>query len=203
MQPLLKRVRREKIVSDADAERLLAEYERFLELKKAERDWNATLLSPSPLVDSVWHLHVLDTARYGLYCRKMCGRVIHHDPDGADKAVDREARYRRTLAAYERRYGAAAPDKFWPESLANVPANRKRIVTIRMLSGRDYELRADDRDSVQALKQSLASVSGYAVEQLRIIHAGRQLADKSFLGQYFEHCPGDVTVYCVLSMSGC
>jgi len=71
---------------------LKVEYAKFLALKKTEEDYDATLLSPSPLVDAVWHAHILDTRSYrnanellhGDYFFDDNFYFIHHDPSGAD-----------------------------------------------------------------------------------------------------------------------
>ena len=104
-------------VSAEYAQVLVGEYLDFLELKAAVHDWAPSLydnhgcmLSPPPIIDEVWHLHVLDTQRYAPDCTKLFGQMIHHDPDGArvDRRNDRiwkRARIERTVAAYKSRFG--------------------------------------------------------------------------------------------------
>lgn len=69
-------------------------------------------LRPSLDVDEVWHLHILDTMRYGSDCNRLFGRFIHHVPSYAsgetcsdaprlatcDKARDSEATCDKALA---------------------------------------------------------------------------------------------------------
>lgn len=38
---------------------------------------------PSADVDELWHLHILDTQRYGSDCNRLFGRFIHHAPSEA------------------------------------------------------------------------------------------------------------------------
>lgn len=39
--------------------------------------------SPSPVIDQVWHLHLLYTKNYWEdFCEKTLGRKIHHHPSG-------------------------------------------------------------------------------------------------------------------------
>ena len=104
-------------VSAEYAQVLVGEYLDFLELKAAVHDWAPSLydnhgcmLSPPPIIDEVWHLHVLDTQRYAPDCTKLFGQMIHHDPDGArvDRRNDKiwkRARIERTVAAYKSRFG--------------------------------------------------------------------------------------------------
>ena len=76
----------------AKATEVVEEYHRFMQLKKALKDYEATRLSPSSAIDLVWHEHILDTRRYGAFCTQLCGRLIHHDPDGD---LDPEERAKR------------------------------------------------------------------------------------------------------------
>ncbi|KNE54095.1 hypothetical protein AMAG_00097 [Allomyces macrogynus ATCC 38327] len=83
---------------------LIREYRRFLALKFVHRDADALLLSPSPLIDVVWHAHVLDTKSYVTMCAKL-PFFIHHKPKGARDAESqiRDARRRKILACYRAR----------------------------------------------------------------------------------------------------
>ena len=65
--------------SDVFAEKVFRGYCQFIELKIVTEDWDATLLSPSPLIDMMWHQHIFDTNHYGRCC--TCdGNLIHHNP---------------------------------------------------------------------------------------------------------------------------
>ena len=90
-----KRVLLERLNKQSLAQRVVDAYEQFLQLKIAAGDWDATLYSPSPAVDNVWHEHILDTRRYAADCLAMCGHMIQHNPDGAQDA-DYETRKRQT-----------------------------------------------------------------------------------------------------------
>src|SRR5690348_6082207 len=35
---------------------------------------------PSQAVDEFWHMHILDTQRYGVDCERIFGYMVHHDP---------------------------------------------------------------------------------------------------------------------------
>ncbi|KAJ3374540.1 hypothetical protein GGF31_007318 [Allomyces arbusculus] len=58
------------------------EYRRFLVLKVAHNDGQAVLLSPSAIIDAVWHAHILDTRAY-LAMNQRLPFWIHHEPKGA------------------------------------------------------------------------------------------------------------------------
>eukprot|EP00112_Aurelia_sp_Birch-Aquarium-sp1_P007824 Seg1854.2 transcript_id=Seg1854.2/GoldUCD/mRNA.D3Y31 product="hypothetical protein" protein_id=Seg1854.2/GoldUCD/D3Y31 len=100
-------------------------YEQFLKLKAAMKDYKATKLSPTPLIDEVWHLHVLDTQRYANDCVDFCGEVIHHDVDGDKVAFKREIRRNATKVAYEMQYGKEPEGEMW--SFESTTSNKQSL----------------------------------------------------------------------------
>ncbi|EGG23760.1 hypothetical protein DFA_05895 [Cavenderia fasciculata] len=89
---------------------LVKEYLKFITLKVLDQDWDATKLSPSPLIDQMWHIHILETKSYQDMCNKF-GRMIHHrasikEQEDDDPLLQQEKRnrYRRTLELYEKYY---------------------------------------------------------------------------------------------------
>lgn len=100
-------------ITSRAASRLVVEYVRFLELKAEKADLVATELSPSSVIDEVWHLHILDTQHYMQECMAAFGAVIHHNRNGSFEA-ERSDRYLRTLQAYEKKFGRKAPADIWP-----------------------------------------------------------------------------------------
>ena len=47
------------------------------------------ILSPSTLVDSVWHAHMLHPSLYNNFCQSVFGKIIDHDMAGS-KSSDNE-----------------------------------------------------------------------------------------------------------------
>ena len=75
------------------AKKALKGYQHFMRLKKLHEDWNATQLSPSLVVDQVWHMHMMDPRHYVKACQEYCdGEIIGHNPDGG---MDYQARKQR------------------------------------------------------------------------------------------------------------
>ena len=68
--------------SDALAKAVMEEYKRFLILKAGVQDIHAELLSPSLLVDRMWHFHILDVLKYNRDCVAILGETIGHNPLG-------------------------------------------------------------------------------------------------------------------------
>ncbi len=76
-------------------------------------------VTPSEQVDQVWHLHLIYSYSYWEeFCPKVLGRSLHHGPTkgGAQEELKYRDRYRKTLEAYERTFGYAAPSDIWPMS---------------------------------------------------------------------------------------
>ena len=114
-------IRKEAYTSD-QAHLAVVEVFRFLCLKVLENDLDATMLSPSGIVDIVWHTFMLLPKLYNNFCNSMLPlrgvghpRVIDHNPMGTDD-VDREDRYRRTLQLYKEVFGTKPPILFWPSA---------------------------------------------------------------------------------------
>ena len=71
---------------------------------------NATL-TPSALVDSVWHEFILFTRSYKQFCEHNLGSFVHHQPS-ADRGNEL-LQYQQTIALYERYFGDC-DETFWP-----------------------------------------------------------------------------------------
>jgi hypothetical protein len=89
-------------IKKEEAIEAVKEFARFVLLKIKAEDFEGSLLSPSPLVDAVWHEMILDTRMYAKFCLDVCGgMVLEHDPDGASEedVVARTKRQKRTARA--------------------------------------------------------------------------------------------------------
>ena len=102
------------------AKKAIIELSRFLSLKVLYMDLDATKLSPSGLLDKVWHCFLLLPKLYYQFCDKIlpsdvpAPRIIDHNPRGGDDK-DRDDRYMRTLRRYERVFGVEPFSLYWEE----------------------------------------------------------------------------------------
>lgn len=72
----------------AQATHAIEQYRRFLFLHHRYPDQP---LVPSQEIDRVWHVHILDTAKYREDCEFLFGRFIDHYPYfGVNNAADRQ-----------------------------------------------------------------------------------------------------------------
>ena len=94
--------------SQAHADAVEIEYRRFLTLMKLyPNDANA----PMDDVDTFWHYHILDTAKYAADCAAAFGYFLHHYPylgmADADGPAELLAAGARTGELYAATFGAA------------------------------------------------------------------------------------------------
>lgn len=97
------------------AQRAIEEYRRFLFLM-CVAEYPVT---PSVIVDKVWHLHLCDTRSYWeQLCGRTVGRELHHLPtQGAEGDEEKFAQqYRQTLQSYREWFGKDPPRDLWPIS---------------------------------------------------------------------------------------
>lgn len=120
---LVRRFAREQGCTLAEARSAVEEYRRFAFLCcHSDRE-----LTPSLLVDEVWHLHLLHTRDYWQHwCPEVLRRPLHHGPTRG-RPVD-NARYRRqyaeTLALYEQHFGTPSASA-WPGTRERFAANAR------------------------------------------------------------------------------
>ena len=102
------------IVPRVDIPDLLIEYKKFMALKIISNSAsNPKHLSPSPLVDKVWHIHLLHTVEYRAACIAL-GATIEHSLTGAlDDDRVKDERLQMTLGLYVRVFKKMPPSQFW------------------------------------------------------------------------------------------
>ncbi len=87
-----------------------AEYRRFLTLMKLYPN-EAT--APQVDVDTFWHYHILDTAKYAIDCAAVFGYFLHHYPylglEGEEDETARDGAGARMQELYAATFGASMP----------------------------------------------------------------------------------------------
>jgi len=103
----------------------IEEYKRFIFLAAV----SGQTVTPSLVVDEVWHTHLIYTRSYWEEMGDIVGRLIHHDP-GSGEAADEAlfaGLYLRTLNSYRRFFGEPPSDIWGPENGKHVlPKGRKK-----------------------------------------------------------------------------
>lgn len=99
------------------ARRATEEYKKFVYLAAV----SPTPVTPSDIVDQVWHLHLTLTRSYwNDLCGAVLGKALHHEPTmgGATEDARYGRQYDETLALYRAEFGCDAPTAFWPPAAA-------------------------------------------------------------------------------------
>jgi hypothetical protein len=109
------RLARENGWSLAFAKGAIAEYKKFVYLAAT----SPTPVTPSDIVDQVWHLHLTYSRSYwDEMCGAVLGKPLHHGPTKGGASEDTKYRnlYAATLAAYRREFDDEPPRAYWPQS---------------------------------------------------------------------------------------
>ncbi len=122
--PFSARLARENGWSGETTSAAIEEYRKFIYLICV----SPSPLTPSEVVDQVWHLHLVYTRSYWTsLCEGVLGRAIHHEPTtgGQEQALQFEDQYAQTLSLYEAEFESAPSSQFWPLApFASLPSQR-------------------------------------------------------------------------------
>ncbi|KAJ3048414.1 hypothetical protein HK097_010550 [Rhizophlyctis rosea] len=163
---------KQQSLSTDTMQKRIEEYRRFLILKIYHRDLHAAILSPSPLVDEIWHYHLLDTVSY----MKMCEAIamfVHHDPLGGQNDAARKLRLKLTVSLYAEFFGEEAPDEVWGRGGETMKHKLEAVyyggflVFVKTLTGKEFPLVVESTLTVEQFKimiwnwNSAGPVEGY------------------------------------------
>lgn len=146
--------------TEEQAKRLVDEcIDKFLFLKRKEKDYKATKLSPSPMIDLVWHALILHSEIYIDICR---GRYIHHRPSGESEGELQKKRYKQTLLSYVQTFKATPPQDMWPLS-----SNSGDIAKITIVYKEHFFDRLFDRTKDINVEQAIIDVIFSQLHQVK------------------------------------
>jgi len=156
-----------------DIPELLTEYKKFLAIKVVTGDVaSPQSFSPGPLVDQVWHEHLLLPRHYLAACRALGEgiEVIDHDPGSArDNPEEKAMRITRTRVVYKDLFGQGClepPTKVWGVMTGSMEIFGKTQ------DGDIIPIQVDPNSSVARLKLLVQDFSGYlTADQQRLVFA--------------------------------
>ena len=161
----------------------MREFVRLMELKVFLRDKDATKISPSPLMDDMWHAAILDTSFYASLQTKL-GLTIHHRPSGAMEA-DAGARAERLVNltnVYRLRYDEVPiglnvePSKEAATiEMGSVPVNDDPISIVASYHGRETRFIVRPRTTVEELVELINNAEGISPRRMRLSFNGTQM----------------------------
>jgi hypothetical protein len=136
------------------ADAAIAEYKRFVSLAlRSDQE-----VTPSSIVDEVWHYHILHTRDYAKFAEQV-GNFLHHNPGTSEEMPRFSKQYQETLDLYRRVFQQEPPVDIWPRQSLSA-------------------------ESVTDLK--LASFTREDPEQVLIIEARKHL-NNNLQWSFFEH----------------
>lgn len=175
-------------------------YAKFIALKKIHCDWDATLLSPGPAIDFIWHMHLKDENDY----KRMCGdNFIAHRAEGALDAEDTKLkRFMFMLESYEIEFGSPPTIDLSVLKKQNDPKHDpKEYVVLLSMTGEKTKISIGVEDRVELLIKRYAGVSGYPDDAIKLIFKGKQLCVDERL--YMHNITYGSVVHVVLKLGGC
>ena len=157
---------------------LLDAYKKFLALKVICGDISVPQkFSPSPLVDQVWHAHMMCPRLYRAACAALMGPqggdLIDHDPNAAnDDPAEKSERLRRTKAVYQILFGHEAPNELWQSFTSG-----DMELFLECPTGRKTRLLVDPKQTVKNLKLMIQDMEGIPPYQQTLLYDGMRLYD--------------------------
>ena len=128
---------------EANLEEAILELKRFLVLKVSANDTEATLLSPSPMIDELWHYLVLCSKQYAAVCKALfleettqeqSPPFLHHNllasASGEEAKQARRETYGNTLYLYQYALKMSPKEEFWPFLAAGDDREKRMAVTL-------------------------------------------------------------------------
>jgi hypothetical protein len=156
------RLARENGWSQSFAGEAIGEYKKFVYLAAT----SPTPVTPSDIVDQVWHLHLTYSRSYwNEMCGAILGKPLHHGPTKGGASEDGKYRdlYAATLETYRREFDQEPPAAFWPPSQARFEsAAHQRWV--------------DTRDHLVMSWRAIASAAAVSIGVILLTSAGTALA---------------------------
>jgi len=112
--PFRKKLASENGWSESFTQQAIQEYKKFVFLAVAcEHE-----VSPSDVIDRVWHLHLIYTESYwGEFCPNVLGISLHHNPSkgGLSEQEKYSGLFYETLESYQAFFGEIPPPDFWQD----------------------------------------------------------------------------------------
>jgi hypothetical protein len=111
MEPLASRLSEDENWEPGYARGAVREYARFIYLSRV----SPGRVTPSDIVDKVWHTHLVDSRSYvEEFCQTLFGQIVHHQPSGGpSEAARHKMQYADTLALYKEEFGTEPPVDYW------------------------------------------------------------------------------------------
>eukprot|EP01117_Protostelium_nocturnum_P020989 TRINITY_DN987_c0_g1_i1.p1 TRINITY_DN987_c0_g1~~TRINITY_DN987_c0_g1_i1.p1 ORF type:complete len:223 (-),score=93.66 TRINITY_DN987_c0_g1_i1:71-739(-) len=176
--------------SGLDEEGLFVEYCRFLSMR-LERSKSGKVdkvedIVPSPLIDLLWHEHILNTKDYGSFQSQFGS--LDHDPNTIFESEELKLRKKKlTREFYIQSFGSSPPSLIWDEEekeeKKKEEPKKDGSFQVKTLSGTIYDIEMNEKLTVGKLKELLLELSQVSTDHQRIIFGGKLLTDEQVLSE--------------------
>ena len=196
----------------------LAAYKQFMVLKAVCKDFDATKLSPPPLVDEIWHEHILDTRGYRAFCDAAFKHFVDHDPDGVLDCGARSVRRERTLHKLKECFEDEYDRHIWTYPLENSFKRKYAVVRdeqvpqpstsggslnirVRSASGREEYFKVMPTTPLERVFDAWSTQVGVCAASVRFLFDGSRVR--------CDQTPADIGMEdgdqldCIAEMRGC
>ena len=187
---LVLRCARNLNLDEEEAFDALGAYKQFMVLKAVCKDFDAMKLSPPPLVDEIWHEHILDTRGYRAFCDAAFKQFVDHDPDGVLDCGARRVRRERTLHKlkecfedeYDKSIWTYPPDRYAKRKRAVVKdepsaASREKLnIRVRSaLTGAELYFKVKPTTPLQKVFNAYSEWAGMCVDSVSFLIDGQRV----------------------------
>lgn len=182
----------------------IMQYRLFIQAKVDVNDINATKISPSPLIDTIWHTHILFTQDYANFCYNLIKSQINHNPMGEFDKDDKHKRYKAMLE-WMILNGHCIDESIW------IPSNYKDMILddshdkfeifVKAPTGNIYIALVSKYSKIWELKAWMYYKTNIKISDQKMVYERRSLNNLDTLGKY--NITGDVTLYITLNIRGC
>ena len=202
---LIRRMKSNYAFSSLLSEKIFCEYEKFLALKIALKTGNYhEEISPSLKIDLMWHQHVLDTQMYAKTWKKIGGGLMHHSIDNSIDQKKQQERLALTVDLYQNWFMNNPPDEIWKDDnnlYYYSDISETFSIFVMDLTGKGYTVSVKNEMTVLQLKDLLEEKSGIPPSHMRLIFAGKQLADEYTMEKYGIR--KEVSLHLIIAQKGC
>jgi len=179
---------------------LLEEYYKWLLILRKNN--GAENISPSFIIDKIWHIHILDTKDYAYICNKIAGYMLHHiTRDNYNFSQEWRKRYKKTMKLYKKMFDHVPKERkiFWKkygeiiEDEPNISLEPNSFnVFIRLWYNVNISFTITEKTTVEELKLMLMKQNKKLMQiwgirsstEMRLIAIGKQLDDTRTVYDY-------------------
>lgn len=168
---------------------LYIEYHKWLTLLiENDNNNNPEKLSPSNLIDQLWHAHILDLKNYIDVCMAMNNEIlIHYVENGFEAGKNKYSeRFYKTMVMYDKKYGNISKklESIWKPSYKLTNAGKNMHIFFRSISGVTITVLINECAYVSELKEIIQQKEKVSACSIRLMYGGKQLQDDYLLKSY-------------------